>query len=129
MENTMENEFNKELMELIEPEIERRAEKKYQEKLAQDKASSYDDLPAGHRRIMVTYDPNGDVEDLDYVKVDVLPADDTQGANDNIALLLAAAKRLANTCPYTDESVYGQDLLDLTNDYMFGLVMKKLLGG
>lgn len=129
MENTMENEFNKELMELIEPEIERRAEKRYQEKLAQNKTSSYDDLPAGHRRIVVTYDPNGDIEDLDYVKVDVLPADDTQGANDNIALLLAAAKRLANTCHYTDERVYGQDLLDLTDDYMFGLVMKKLLGG
>lgn len=125
----MENELNKKLMELIEPEIECRAEKRYQEKLAKDKASSCNDLPVGHRRIVVTYDPNGDVEDLDYVKVDTMSPDDTLGANDNIALLLAAAKILARTCPRVDEFVYSHDLLDLTNDYMFGLALKKLFGG
>lgn len=151
MDNTMENKTNltnvpngehlidylqKEMMkqtelyvDQIEKEIERRAEEKYRVMLDQSNNMRLNDLAPGLRRITVTYDPNGDADSLDYVKIEVTPEDDTQGANDNIALLLAAAKRLANTCASVDEEVYGTDLLDLTNDYMFGLTIKKMIGG
>lgn len=81
------------------------------------------------RKITVVYDPDGDANSLDYVEVSASPEDDEQGANDNIALLLAAAKILTKTCPGVDESVYGTDLLGLTEDYMAGLVLKTILGG
>jgi hypothetical protein len=115
-------------LEEIDKEINRRAEEKFQAKVVADSIKEQEDL-CGIRRIVVTYNPSADVEDPDYVKLEVTPEDDAQGANDNIALLLAAAKRLAETCPPVDENVYGSDLLDLTNDYMFGLTLKKMIGG
>lgn len=84
---------------------------------------------ASKRTIIVTYDPAGDVDDIDYVNVTVEPENDADGANDNIALLLAAAKILARTCPGIDEEAYGGMLLEGTEDWMKSVVLDALIGG
>lgn len=82
-----------------------------------------------NRTITVTYNPLGDVDDLNYVKVNVSSENDELGDLDNVALLLAAAKILAKTCSGIDEDAYGGMLLEATEDWMKSVVLDALIGG
>lgn len=81
------------------------------------------------RTITVSYNPAGDVDDPDYVEVDVYPEDEEMEVNDNVALLLAAAKILAKGCPGVDEAEYGTMLVEATEDWVASIVFDILLGG
>ena len=65
------------------------------------------------RRITVTFNPEDDIDDLDYVKVDTLGLDKDKKANrsDVMALALATAKLLAKQCPGIDEQHAGEELM------------------
>ena len=65
------------------------------------------------RKVTVTYDPEGDMDDLDYVKVEAVGLDKDKNANrgDVMALALATAKLLANQCPGIDEHHAGVELM------------------
>ena len=65
------------------------------------------------RRITVTFNPEDDIDDLDYVKVDTLGLDKDKKVNrsDVMALALATAKLLAKQYPGVDEQHAGEELM------------------
>ena len=83
----------------------------------------------GCRKLTVYYNPAGDPEDLDYVRLVVEPENDEEGGNDSIALILAAAKRLADTSPAIDEDSLGTELLSVAEDFVKMAVLEQLIGG
>lgn len=107
----------------LEAEVERRVAKKCKQML-----ESHNLIPDGCRVLTVTYNPEEDADDPEYVKINISPSNDKEGMNDTIALILAAVKVLGKTCPNVDEEVLSDDLLGMLTDYMTGLLMKNLLG-
>lgn len=81
------------------------------------------------RKITVWYDPDGDIDDLDYVRVELPEENDVSEHSDAVALCLAAAKVLKINISEVDEDELGKDLmLALARSYS-SLLIKKYLGG
>ena len=123
--------LTKKLTDCFEKEVEARIEERCGVTM---KAECEPPTGTGHsRRIIVEYDPDmtEHFESCGENKVFVSDPEkpEEELVEDLEALLLAAAKRMKQISSIADERVYGHDLLDMTKDYMAGLVLKKIFGG
>ena len=82
----------------------------------------------GMRTIVVRYSPAGDIEDSDYVLVRT-PDEKVTEFDDSVALVLAAAKVLAERIGEVDEYDCGRNLMATLATSYSSLLIKKYLGG
>lgn len=99
------------------------------DQIAHGRKAEPDEKPSSLRKITVWYDPDGDIDDLDYVRVELPEKNDVTEHSDAVALCLAAAKVLKANINEVDEDELGRDLmLALARSYS-SLLIKKYLGG
>lgn len=117
------------IRDMLMDEIDRRAHEMYEQLISSAEDENKKNCHDGYRRITVLFDPRAKVDNLDYVTVVAEPENDDEGMNDTVALLLAAAKRLSESCPAIDGEAYCTDLLSLTESHMKATILEQLIGG
>lgn len=99
------------------------------DQIAHGRKAEPDEKPSSLRKITVWYDPDGDIDDLDYVRVELPEKNDVSEHSDAVALCLAAAKVLKINISEVDEDELGKVLmLALARSYS-SLLIEKYLGG